>query len=135
MFKIDQRIEKDTLFCCDLSLSSLYLMNDKKYPWFILVPRIEDVYDLTDLEFSSQIKLLEEINIVDGFLRENYQYDKLNVASLGNVVKQLHIHIIARYEQDYSYPAPVWCGNVAESYDDNEIKNIIAKFNDYYSKR
>lgn len=134
-FNIDQRLQNDTAFCHHLKLCDLYLMNDRKYPWFILIPRVNNVYDLVDLDYDDQVKLLKEVNIVSAFLRERFGFDKLNVASLGNVVRQLHIHVVARYKNDHSYPDPVWCNNKAEKYDVNEIEKLIIEFNDYYAKR
>lgn len=135
MFQIDERLKNDTIFFRDMNLSRLHIMNDNKYPWFILIPRIENVYEITDLSFDDQVKMLQEVNIVASFLKQKFNYDKLNVASLGNVVKQLHVHVIARFEKDHSFPAPVWCSNKAVQYNESEVKNLINEFNDYYAQR
>lgn len=134
-FKIDDRLSRDCIFCAQLQISDLYLMNDKKYPWFVLIPRCDNVFDITDLDIDRQIIALKEINIVSDFLKKKYNFDKLNVASLGNVVKQLHIHVVARFEDDPTFPEPIWCSNKAAPYQSEESEKLIAEFNDYYTKR
>lgn len=83
-------------------------MNDSRYPWLILVPEISDICELTQLEWCDQTQLLREINIVSRVLQNKFRADKINVASLGNVVSQLHVHCIARYKADAAWPKPVW---------------------------
>ena len=108
-FKLDERLDNDTVFVQDLKLSRLLIMNDSRYLWLILVPRvsfnISELFELSDEEFS---ELHREIKICSEFLNKEYNPTKINVASLGNVVKQMHIHIVARYENDETWPAPVW---------------------------
>lgn len=135
MFQVDERLKNDTLLVREMTLSKLHIMNDSKYPWFILIPVIDNVYELTDLGFDDQIKLLEEVNIVSDFLKQKFSYDKLNIASLGNIVRQLHIHVIARFKNDHSFPGPVWCSNKPVQYNQSDVKNLINEFNDYYAER
>lgn len=131
MFEIDSKIQNDTIFIDSLELCELILMNDAKYPWFTLVPRIAGAVELVDIDFELQKKILAEINYVSRFLKESFTADKINIASLGNVVKQLHIHVLARYENDHSFPNPVWCDNSAVFYNELQISEIIKKYNDF----
>ncbi len=130
-FIIDSKIQNDTILIDSLELSQLLLMNDEKYPWFVVVPRVPDVVELIDLNEKDQRELLLEINLVSTFLQSDLKCDKINVATLGNVVKQLHIHVIARFHDDASYPNPVWCGNKAVPYAEKQVTIIKNKYNDF----
>ena len=134
MFKIDNKLKEDTIFVESLELCDLLLMNDVKYPWFILVPRVVDAVELIDIDFELQKKILAEISYISRLLKEDFAADKINVANLGNVVKQLHIHVLARYYDDYSFPNPVWCNNSAVPYNNLQIAEIIKKYHDFKSR-
>jgi len=95
-----------------LALCEVRLMDDANYPWLILVPRIIDAVELTDLPRSEQGQLLEEIGMASRALQAEFRPDKMNIAMLGNVVPQLHVHVIARSRDDPAWPMPVW-GRVA----------------------
>lgn len=129
MFTLDKKLTSDSYFIKDLELSRLLLMNDSNYPWFILVPRKNNLVELTDLDFNNQIKLLKEINIIAKILKENFNVDKINIATLGNVVKQLHIHIIGRKLDDASFPKPVWGNANIKKYNQDHANSIIAQLN------
>ena len=101
-FTVDPVIEQNSVFIANLGLSTVFLKNDKENPWFILVPRKTGAIELVDLSHEEQTMLMEEISIVSEFLKSHYQPHKLNVGSLGNIVQQLHIHVIARYPTDLS---------------------------------
>lgn len=110
-FALDPRLAADTHAVGDLPLSELRLMDDARFPWLILVPRIAGARDLIDLDEGDQRSLLAEINLVGRALETLLRPDKLNVAALGNVVRQLHVHVIARFTGDAAWPQPVWgCG-------------------------
>jgi diadenosine tetraphosphate (Ap4A) HIT family hydrolase len=128
---LDKQLKSDSYFIANLELSTLLLMNDINYPWLILVPRINQVFDLIDLNFDDQQKLLFEINICGEFLKNNFAIDKLNIASLGNVVKQLHIHIIGRNKSDATFPKPVWGNAKANKYQENQAFELIKKIQNY----
>lgn len=132
---IDPRLIADCFFIEELELSTLLLMNDANYPWLILVPRLKNIYDLTDLDYIKQRVLLEEINLCGEFLKKNFIVDKLNIASLGNVVKQLHIHIIARKIDDVAYPKPVWGVVKAKKYTENNAQEIINKLKQFITNK
>ncbi|MBB3773118.1 diadenosine tetraphosphate (Ap4A) HIT family hydrolase [Angulomicrobium tetraedrale] len=107
-FQLDPRIEADTFPVADLALSTLRLMNDARFPWVILVPRRPGLAELIDLEGEARAALTGEIDTVSRALRELTQCDKLNVGALGNQVRQLHVHVIARFATDAAWPRPVW---------------------------
>jgi diadenosine tetraphosphate (Ap4A) HIT family hydrolase len=105
---LDPVLHKDTFFVTQLPLCEVRLMNDAQYPWLILVPRVADVTEIIELSDAQHLQLLAESRAVSKVLLALYTPDKLNIAALGNVVKQLHIHHIARYTSDAAWPAPVW---------------------------
>lgn len=101
-------LAKDTLPVVQLQVCTVLLMNDSQYPWVILVPDRPDLRDLDQLEETDAQQVAAEIRQVSQHLRQLFQPTKLNVASLGNMVPQLHIHVVARYEDDKAWPRPVW---------------------------
>ncbi|GAA5101150.1 HIT family protein [Wohlfahrtiimonas larvae] len=105
---IDKRIISSTCFVTELPLCNVYFQNESRFPWLVLVPRRTDVSELIELSVEDQHQLTREIAMVAQWMKEKYSPDKLNVANLGNIVKQLHIHVIARYETDSAWPGPVW---------------------------
>ena len=123
-FILDKKLQKDCIFIKDLELSQLLLMNDSNYPWLILVPRKNNLTEIIDLDQDNQIILLSEINYVSKILKKHLNVDKINIASLGNVVSQLHIHIIGRYFNDISYPKPIWGQVNSVKYDEIKIINF-----------
>lgn len=100
-------------------------MNNHLFPWFILVPRVKYVREICELNTQDQITLLQEVDYISKLLRKVLQPDKLNVAALGNIVDQLHIHVIARYHDDSAWPAPVF-GVVGEKYSAEELSKLLA---------
>lgn len=132
---IDPKLINDCFYVTELELSIVLLMNDCNYPWLILVPKYVQAYDLTDLDYIKQRVLLEEINLCGEFLKENFQVDKLNIASLGNVVRQLHVHVIARSNTDLTYPKPVWGNSIAKPYQLSIANKIISDFKIFINKK
>lgn len=107
-FELDARLQADTVSLGDGPLSRILLMNDAQYPWVILVPRrpaVREIYELTD---ADQAQLMSESKTLGRCLMEVFNGDKLNIAALGNVVAQLHVHHVVRYATDPAWPAPVW---------------------------
>ncbi len=92
----------------ELGLSSLRLVDDARYPWLLLIPRVPEVVEILDLSIPDQLRLWDEIRLASHVLREETGAPKLNVAQLGNQVSQLHIHLVARFPVDDAWPAPVW---------------------------
>jgi diadenosine tetraphosphate (Ap4A) HIT family hydrolase len=105
---LDPRLAHDTLALGDLPLSRVLLMNDANYPWLILVPRRAHLVELIDLDDAGQATLMVEVARAARALKEVTACDKLNVAALGNTVRQLHVHVIARRTGDAAGPRPVW---------------------------
>lgn len=127
MFALHSQLKSDTHFICDLPLSSALLMNDANYIWLILVPRKPDLIELTDLSFAEQTQILYEINSVAKILKKEFNAEKLNIAALGNVVSQLHIHVIGRKKNDATFPKPVWGNAPAKPYAKKEAEALIQK--------
>lgn len=107
-FELHPRLSADTFVAGDWSLCRLLLMNDSHYPWFILVPRRDEIREIHELEPSDQLQLFRESVMLSRALAQAFKGDKLNIAALGNVVPQLHVHHIVRYIHDAAWPAPVW---------------------------
>lgn len=124
MFVIDSQLRKDTVLIGEFTLCSLLLMNDSQYPWFILVPRREDVSELFQLDLSDQQQLWKETTLLAEVLKDCFAADKMNVATLGNVVSQLHMHVIVRRKEDPVWPAPVWGKLPAKVYSSEELQVI-----------
>lgn len=108
MFDLDARLAQDTLPLGDMTLCRVLLMNDRQYPWLILVPRRPDVAEAFQLDPRDQLLLHEESIFTARALAGLYPGAKLNVAALGNVVRQLHVHHVVRFQGDPTWPAPVW---------------------------
>ena len=124
MFSLDSRLQQDTLVVGDFQLCRLLLMNDANYPWFILVPRREAVSELFQLDIADQQSLWQEATRLAEILKDAFSADKMNVATLGNVVSQLHMHVIVRRREDAAWPAPVWGRHPARAYSEEEIAGI-----------
>lgn len=127
MFSLDPRLQQDCIVLGDFPLCRLLLMNDANYPWFILVPRREAISELFQLEASDQQQLWWETTRLAEWLKDAFAADKMNVATLGNVVSQLHMHVIARAQQDPAWPGPVWGRHSARLYIEEEIAAIRAR--------
>ncbi len=125
MFKLDPRLEQDTILMGEFALSKVLLMNDTRYPWVILVPRVTGLTEIFQLNDKQQHQLMLESNFVAEKLNNLVHADKMNIAALGNVVSQLHIHHVARFIDDESWPAPVWGKGQAVYYDDAGRKAVI----------
>jgi len=133
MFVLNSKLQSDTFLVADLTFSRLLLMNDSNYPWLILVPRKPDLIEFTDLSFDEQTEVLREINLLGKILKENFGAEKLNIAALGNVVSQLHIHVIGRKKNDVTFPKPVWGNAPAKIYDEEMAQKLIQKIKSYLS--
>ena len=106
-FQINERLQADCVVLAKLDLSHLLLMNNSLVPWFILVPETEAV-ELHDLSREDHARLTDEIRLVSRFVESEFEVEKLNVAALGNIVRQMHIHVIGRRADDFAWPGPVW---------------------------
>jgi diadenosine tetraphosphate (Ap4A) HIT family hydrolase len=115
-FHLDPRLAADTLDIGDLQLSRVLLMNDARFPWLVLVPRRAGLVEFLQLDRADCVALDAELRLCSLALMELHRPDKLNVAALGNVVRQFHVHVIARFETDAAWPRPVWGDTPAPSY-------------------
>lgn len=120
MFNLHPQLSEDCFLVGDLSLCRVLLVNDKNYPWLILVPRREDIREIFQLHASDQLLLINESSAVAQILDRHFNADKINVAALGNMVSQLHVHHIVRYKNDVSWPKPVWGVEQAKLYSTEE---------------
>lgn len=127
MFALDSRLQNDTLLIGDFPLCRLLLMNDDHYPWFILVPRRDEVSELFQLSSDEQKQLWHETVTLSELLKDIFAADKMNVATLGNVVSQLHMHVIVRRRSDAAWPAPVWGKFAAQPYASEQVAAIRTK--------
>src|ERR1700733_3245182 len=125
-FELDERLARDALVIGDWPLTRGLLMNDARWSWLILVPRREGMVELTDLELADQTQLMDEAGRAARFLKSHVQADKINVDALGNIVRQLHLHIVARVVGDPACPGPVWGYGAATPYDDGAARALIA---------
>ncbi|TWD45491.1 diadenosine tetraphosphate (Ap4A) HIT family hydrolase [Pseudomonas sp. SJZ131] len=124
VFALDPQLQQDTLPIGDFPLCRLLLCNDANYPWFILVPRREDISELFQLDVDDQQQLWQETNALAEMLKDLFDADKMNVATLGNVVSQLHMHVIVRTRDDAAWPAPVWGKHPAKPYSAEQVATI-----------
>ncbi|MBE9526439.1 MAG: HIT domain-containing protein [Proteobacteria bacterium] len=134
MFTLDPRLDQDTIYLGDFVLSRVLLMNDARYPWVILVPRVVGLTECFQLSEAEQAQLTKESNFVAKSLKALVQADKMNVAALGNVVSQLHIHHVARYQADETWPAPVWGKGQAIPYTVQELEAICEQLKAIFSE-
>jgi len=124
-FELDPRLAEDCLLLGHLNISQLLLMNNSLAPWFILVPETSAT-EIIDLAKSEQAYLLEEINLLSAFVRNNFEISKLNIAAIGNMVNQLHVHVVGRKPSDYCWPNVVWGRDECMPYSDEKIAEITA---------
>jgi diadenosine tetraphosphate (Ap4A) HIT family hydrolase len=124
-WSLDPQLARDTMTVGELPLARVLLMNDANYPWLILVPRHSGAIEITDLDDEQQDQLMDEIAMISRVLKNVTVCDKLNIAAIGNVVAQLHIHIVARRKDDAAWPKPVWGATAARPYDQVERDKLI----------
>lgn len=123
-YELDPRLEADTISLGDFQLCQLLLMNDANYPWFILVPRRADVTEIYHLSKEERTQLMDESSFLAENLADLFQASKMNIAALGNMVPQLHIHHVVRKESDPAWPAPVWGKVPAKPYTPEQLDDI-----------
>lgn len=119
-FKLNSRLAEDCILLGELDLCLLLLMNNSLVPWFILVPRVAE-QELFQLTPQQQSTLFEEINLISSFAHNAFAPDKLNVAAIGNIVQQMHIHVVGRNRGDYCWPGVVWGAKQRREYTPDEI--------------
>ena len=115
-FVLNATLAADTMVLGDFALSRVLLMNDARYPWLILVPRRPDIEEIIDLSLTDQHMLMDEITAASTAVQATVRPDKINVAAIGNRVRQLHVHVLGRFESDPAWPGPVWGHSPAVAY-------------------
>jgi len=125
-WRLDPQLARDTFMVGELPLARVLGMNDANYPWLILVPRHPGAVEIFDLGSRQQEQLLDEIVMLSQVLKDATRCDKLNIAAIGNVVAQLHVHIVARRKGDAAWPKPVWSAAPARAYRADERDAFIA---------
>lgn len=116
-FVLDPRLAADSVFIADGPLSQVRLMDDTRFPWLLLVPRVDGAVEWIDLDGGQQRLLLAELNQVSQLLRAEPGVEKVNIGALGNIVRQLHVHIVGRHAGDAAWPGPVWGNGAAVRHD------------------
>lgn len=131
-FLLHPQLEADTLVVGDLPLCRLLLMNDARFPWVILVPRRLDVSEVYDLPMQEQQMLWQESALVAEKLMQLTKADKMNLAALGNVVPQLHVHHVARFKTDAVWPKPIWGQGTAEPYSEADKQLMLRNLSEMF---
>lgn len=126
-FELDRRLAADTSAVVSLPLCDVLLMNDARYPWLVLVPRRAGLVEITDLDAAQQTMLWQEVNQASAALRNVVPCEKLNLGALGNIVRQLHIHLVARQHGDHAWPSPVWGKGNRVGYEPSVLSPLLAQ--------
>ena len=134
MFNIDKKFIKSSNYIIDLKLCSIRLHNNSKFPWLILIPKRNKIKDMSDLNSKDQTLLMKEIVFVSKIMKKLFKTSKLNVEKIGNIVPQLHIHIIARSKKDSSWPLSVWV-TIGKSYTKLALTIMIEKLREALNKK
>ena len=124
-FALDAQLGRDCFELGRIGFCRLLLMNNADIPWFILVPETTRT-ELCDLALADQQQVWEAVNAVSSFLRDNQPVDKLNVAAIGNIVRQLHVHVVGRREGDYCWPGVVWGSAIEKRYTDDQVAAVVS---------
>ncbi|MBL4739429.1 MAG: HIT domain-containing protein, partial [Sneathiella sp.] len=127
MFTLHPRLKADTILIQKLTVSSLYLLNDSRYPWVVIVPERDALTELHDLTPADYTAVMEEVRHLSRVLFDCFNPKKINVGALGNLVPQLHIHIIARQIEDHAWPGPVWGVGEAIPYTQKSCEQCISE--------
>ncbi|MBU2885183.1 HIT domain-containing protein [Gilvimarinus agarilyticus] len=127
MFSLDSRLRSDSFVIGRFELSLLLLARDANYPWFILVPERANTYELYHLAEEDQKQLIRESSRLAEVMHNIFDADKLNIATLGNVIPQLHVHHVARFESDPAWPGPIWGKVPAKEYPSDRLSEIVEK--------
>lgn len=125
MFQLHPVLAADTIYLGDFPLCALLMSKDANYPWFILVPRCDDIEEIYQLDPDQRAALMQESCVLAQVLQRIFEADKLNVAALGNVVPQLHLHHIVRHHCDPAWPAPIWGAVAAREYEENALQGRL----------
>jgi len=126
-FNLHSQLANDCIELANFPFCKLLLCNDSAYPWFILVPQVNDITDIYQLDWAQQQQLLNESSLLSELLMQVFEGDKMNIAALGNVVEQLHIHHVVRFKNDVSWPKPIWGQQPLTPYSDEALAVLKEK--------
>lgn len=126
-FTLDSRLQNDSVHVIDLAPCQVRLSRDARYPWLILIPQQGSVVEIYDLAPDEQARLWQEATQLGQAMMREYGGDKLNIATLGNLVPQFHLHVIVRFQGDAAWPGPVWGHGSAEPYTDAALEQRLAE--------
>ena len=126
MFKLNNKFLKSSHHLLDLKLCTVRLHDNSKFPWIMLIPKRKNINDITDLNSKDQLLLMKEIVFSSKIIKKLFKTSKLNVEKIGNIVPQLHIHIIARHKKDGCWPLSVWVVK-GKSYSAKALKEVVSK--------
>ena len=124
-FTLHSQLSADTIHVTDLNICTVLLMNDSNYPWVILVPKRHNIREIFELSPPEQDTVNREVSRVSQALNTEFNAHKMNIGALGNMVPQLHIHVIVRHKTDPTFPAPVWGNSSAIPYLDDELESML----------
>jgi len=126
-FSLDSKLESDSSYVCDLTLSQIRLGANSTFPWVLLIPKRDNIREIIELNESDQQQLMREIVQVSRAVQSIYQPDKINVGALGNIVPQLHVHVVARYVGDKAWPSAAWKGDFKVPYTPEDLEEELDK--------
>jgi diadenosine tetraphosphate (Ap4A) HIT family hydrolase len=133
-FQLHPQLEADSIEVRRLPLSAVRLMNDRTWPWLLLVPERDRMTELFELDEADRRVLVEEVALASTVLRDLFQPHKINVAALGNQVSQLHCHVIARFRHDPAWPGPIWGTQVPVPYPPHERDRVVGALQDAFNR-
>ena len=132
-FELDARLSADSHWIVDAPLSQLRLMDDARFPWLVLVPRVAAASEWMDLDEAAQMALWVEVRRAGRILRAEPDCEKLNIGALGNIVRQLHVHVVARRTGDAAWPGPVWGSGAAQRLAPDALADRLARLREAWS--
>lgn len=135
LFKLHNKLRYDTLGIVSLALSRVLLMKDSSFPWLVLVPARDCIREIHDLGIRDRSVLIEEVAAASEIIQDLFSPDKINIGALGNLVPQLHIHVIGRFRTDRAWPGPVWGEGTARPYAEKELKAVAGRIRKAFQQK
>jgi len=135
MFTLHNKLKDDTLEIISLALSRVLLMNDSSFPWLVLVPARDGIREIHELCVGDRAVLIEEVAAASEIIQVLFSPDKINVGALGNLVPQLHIHVIGRFRADSAWPGPVWGAGTARPYTEEELNTVSVRIRKAFQQK
>ena len=126
-FQLHSQLQQDCFLLGKFKLCQVLLVNDRQFPWFILVPQRHNIREIYQLSADEQILLIQESSYLAEMLTSIFNADKLNIAAIGNLVPQLHLHHVVRYQNDKAWPAPIWGKFAAVPYTEQQLEELLAR--------